>query len=97
MALPLVTGSNPEEATVLQGEWTKTHSNVNVGVVKHKSRDTTDLKLTYLAHGTDAPTNLTDQPTWEVTTPSLRVVDYTTARDIYVWAVDAEADIIVEA
>lgn len=97
MALPLTTGSNPEEPNIPHTQWVKTHSNVNVGIVKNKNAEEQEMYLTYLIAGTTAPTTLEGQPIWKVHTPAVRVSDGTTLRDIYVWAVRTNADITVEA
>lgn len=97
MALPLTTGSNPETTTVTAGQWVQTHSSVNVGIVKNVNEGEQELYLTYLVTGTTAPDGFDSVPKWRVHTPSLKVSDGFTSRDIYVWAVDTDATIIVEA
>ena len=97
MAIPLTTGSNPEKATVAHSQWVQTHTGVHTGIVKNSNAESQELYLTYLITGADAPTTLEGQPIWKVHTPAVRVSDGNTLRDIYVWAVDTDAEIVVEA
>ena len=96
MAVPITTGANPERVTISHSQWTKTHVNVNIGVVKNESAESQEMFLTYLLTGATAPTTLEGQPIWKVHTPAVRVNDGVTLRDIYVWAVKTDAEITVE-
>lgn len=97
MALPITTGANPEDVTVEHSKWTKTHSSVHKGIVKNLNAEYQDVYLTYLTAGSTAPTTLEEVPTWPIPIPPIKVSDSETLRDIYVWAVDTDALIRVEA
>ncbi|MDA3856210.1 MAG: hypothetical protein PF569_08185 [Candidatus Woesearchaeota archaeon] len=97
MALPLTIGSNPADITISHSQWVKTHSSVNVGIVKNRNAEEQEVYLTYLVAGSTAPPTLEGQPIWKVHTPAVKVSDGVTLRDIYVWTVKTDAEITVEA
>lgn len=95
MPLPLVPGDVPEDVTVNQGVWTKAFSAVkNATITRNFLRDNT-LWITYVNVGAAAPVGLL-VPKWQVL-DTVNFSDGLTARDVYLYPVEGNFSVFVEA
>ena len=96
MALPLTAGSLPETATLIKDTWTKVASNVNICKIYNYFEADQVVWATYVNVDGAAPIGITGIED-KIPEDYAQFEDGVTARDVYAYAVGANADIKVEA
>jgi len=96
MALPLSPGSLPETATLVKNTWTKVAANVNMCKIHNKFEAPQIVWVTYVNVEGTAPIGITGIED-KIPEDYAQFEDGVTARDVYAYAVGANADIKVEA
>lgn len=96
MAFPLTQGSNPESGTLTKDGWRLVAQAVNTAKVNNDFGADQIVYVTYVNTGDAAPVGL-NVPKWKIPSDFVQFDDGITARDIYVYPVDADAAVTVEA
>lgn len=96
MALPVTTGGNPTIETITKDSWVLVAQNVFGLKIKKNFNSSQDVFFTFVANGDTAPLGL-DIPKQSITEQGINFIDGSTARDCYIYAVDENADVELEA
>ena len=96
MAFPLTPGSDPFSDTLTKDIWTKVAAGVNIAKITNQANADQLLWMTYNLPATADPIDLT-VPLFSLSDAENKFEDGVTARDIYVYPVDKDAKILVEA
>lgn len=95
MALPKLTGDNPEKVELTKDAWTLVAENVNAAKLNSDFNATQLVFMTYLKTGDSPPIGLT-VPKWSIPAAGVRFEDSATARDLYVFPKTQNAEITIE-
>lgn len=96
MAFPVTPGSNPETETILKDGWRIVAQNVLLATINNEASANIIIYLTYVNTGEAAPSGL-DIPKWKLSDDCNKFDGAGTARDVYLYAVDFDAQITMEA
>lgn len=96
MALPLTQGSNPESAILTKDIWIMYAQNVNTAKIHNNFAATQTVWLTNVITGGPAPEGLSI-PKWKLYEGYDQFNDAMSARDLYAYALDKDAEVTVEA
>ena len=96
MALPLIQGSNPETAILTKDIWIMYAQNVNSAKIHNRFAATQIVWITNVLTGQPAPIDLS-LPKWKIPSGYDQFNDIISARDLYAYAVDEDAEVTVKA
>ena len=96
MALPKALGDIPTKEIIPKDVWTKAVAAVNTAKIHNNFGANQTVWMTYVTAAGAAPVGL-DIPIWKVPGDFLQFTNSSVLRDVYLYAVDKNAEVTIES